>query len=144
MSSMAEALEPATAAFDSAAASYDTEFSDTVPGHWLRELVWSRLSPYVRPGMKVLDLGCGTGDDALWFARRGCRVTAVDKSRAMLVVATQKAETMRDSNPIVTVALDIENPEESGVAEEFDLVLWNFGAINCIQDLRSLRSRLQS
>src|SRR5215471_5259862 len=141
---MAEALEPATVAFDSAAASYDTEFSDTVPGHWLRELVWSRLSPHVRPGMKVLDLGCGTGDHALWFARRGCRVTAVDKSRAMLVIAARKAEEMRDSNPIATVALDIENTKESGLSGEFDLVLSNFGAINCIQDLLSLRSRLQS
>src|SRR5215470_4831066 len=117
MSSMAEALEPATAAFDTAAASYDAEFSDTVPGHWLRELVWSRLSPYIRPGMNVLDLGCGTGEDALWFARRGCRVTAVDKSRAMLVIAARKAEEMLDSNPIATVAVDIKTQKNQNCRE---------------------------
>ena len=26
----------------------------------------------------VLDAGCGTGDTALFFAGRGCRVTAID------------------------------------------------------------------
>ncbi|NEC72225.1 class I SAM-dependent methyltransferase, partial [Streptomyces rochei] len=32
------------------------------------------------PPGDVLDLGCGDGGDALWLARRGWRVTAVDIS----------------------------------------------------------------
>lgn len=32
------------------------------------------------PPGEVLDLGCGDGGDALWLARRGCHVTAVDIS----------------------------------------------------------------
>ncbi|MFV2196865.1 class I SAM-dependent methyltransferase [Nocardiopsis sp. LOL_012] len=42
-----------------------TEVSDLPPGH-------------------ALDLGCGEGGDALWLARRGWRVTAVDVSRVAL------------------------------------------------------------
>lgn len=36
------------------------------------------------PPGQVLDVGCGEGADALWLARRGWRVTAVDVSRVAL------------------------------------------------------------
>jgi len=39
----------------------------------------------------VLDLGCGTGGHALILQERGFRVTAVDRSRAMLERAKRKA-----------------------------------------------------
>jgi ubiquinone/menaquinone biosynthesis C-methylase UbiE len=32
----------------------------------------------IRPGLHVLDLGCGLGDDACELADRGCRVVALD------------------------------------------------------------------
>lgn len=34
----------------------------------------------VAPGLRVLDVGCGTGDNAAWFAARGAAVTAFDVS----------------------------------------------------------------
>ncbi|TKK91420.1 class I SAM-dependent methyltransferase [Herbidospora galbida] len=37
----------------------------------------------LRPG-QALDVGCGEGADALWLARRGWHVTAVDISRTAL------------------------------------------------------------
>jgi SAM-dependent methyltransferase len=41
----------------------------------------------VKPGDRVLDLGTGTGTLARGFARRGCRVTALDISRELVVEA---------------------------------------------------------
>ncbi len=41
-------------------------------------------------GLDALDLGCGTGRHALWLARRGARVTAVDFSKGMLARAGAK------------------------------------------------------
>jgi len=35
-------------------------------------------------GRSLLDLGCGTGDAAIWFSGRGIRVTGVDNSLPML------------------------------------------------------------
>jgi cyclopropane fatty-acyl-phospholipid synthase-like methyltransferase len=40
----------------------------------------------------VLDVGCGTGENALFFAARGCAVTGVDFLEPPIAVAKQKAE----------------------------------------------------
>ena len=44
------------------------------------------------PGKSILDLGCGTGNHAVLLAQRGYKVTAVDRSAAMLQTARAKAD----------------------------------------------------
>jgi SAM-dependent methyltransferase len=44
------------------------------PSAWVRR--WSHLVP---AGARVLDLACGGGRHARWFAQRGARVTAIDR-----------------------------------------------------------------
>ena len=46
------------------------------------ELTWRLLD--LRPGMSVLDLGCGPGDLANGLAARDCRVTGLDSSEVFL------------------------------------------------------------
>ena len=41
-------------------------------------------------GTHILDLACGTGTAALWFAERGYTVTAVDSSSQMIQGAKKK------------------------------------------------------
>lgn len=135
----------ATAAvFDEAAATYDSDFSTTTAGVWLRDSVWSRLTPFIKPGMQALDLGCGTGEDALWLARNACRVTAADGSPAMLERVTAKAARLNLAQRIRTTALDLNAPEdaEPPAGHPFDLVISNFGAINCVDDLSALGRKL--
>jgi SAM-dependent methyltransferase len=45
------------------------------------------------PGSQVLDLATGTGSMALHFAERGCHVTGIDLSSAMIEEARRKART---------------------------------------------------
>ncbi|HEX5164835.1 MAG TPA: methyltransferase domain-containing protein, partial [Thermomicrobiales bacterium] len=80
------------APFDSVAAGYDDAFTSHQLGHWLREMVWQRMAASFAPGQHVLELGCGTGEDALWLAQRGVHVTATDASPAMLAETRRKVE----------------------------------------------------
>ena len=70
-------------------------------GHYRRrERVWSgRANPVLvdvvgsLPVGTALDLGCGEGGDAIWLARQGWRVTAVDLSATALDRASADAAT---------------------------------------------------
>lgn len=44
------------------------------------------------PGATVIDLGCGEGDNTLYFAQAGYRVTGVDVSTAAIAVASTAAQ----------------------------------------------------
>jgi SAM-dependent methyltransferase len=80
-----------SAAFDAFAGDYDTAFTHSRLGQLLRPRVWAKLAQFFAPGQHVLELACGTGEDALWLAQRGVRVTATDGSAEMVRVAQAKA-----------------------------------------------------
>ncbi len=80
--------DPPWRRFDEAAASYDRWF-DSPLGAFAdrveRQAIFELLAP--QTGELILDVGCGTGRDALELARRGARAVGVDPSRGMLAVA---------------------------------------------------------
>jgi len=119
-------------AWDTSAASYDRQWTHAPAGQFQRQAVWNVLETLVRPGDAVLDLGCGTGEDALYLNRRGARVTGIDASPEMVRIARTKG--------VDAHVMRIE--EMAGLDCAFDVVLSNFGALNCIKDLRSLRDPL--
>ncbi|HVS16437.1 MAG TPA: class I SAM-dependent methyltransferase [Thermoanaerobaculia bacterium] len=60
--------------------------------HWHREPPGPALSRAMQEGRcpagaRVLDVGCGTGDEARWLATRGARVVALDLSLSALARA---------------------------------------------------------
>ncbi len=118
--------------FDALAATYDAEFTETPLGRRLRARVWACLERHFRPGQHILELGCGTGEDAVWLARRGITVTATDASAAMLAVAERKAARAAVAGRVVTRQLALEALAEADFERVFDGVLSNFGALNCV------------
>ena len=54
---------------------------------------------------RALDLGCGTGRNALWLARTGWSVTGVDASRVGLEMATEQAN--REGLTLHTLRADL-------------------------------------
>ncbi|WP_219467909.1 class I SAM-dependent methyltransferase [Nonomuraea rhizosphaerae] len=71
----------------------------------------------------ALDLGCGEGGDAIWLARRGWRVTAVDISGVALQRAAQHAEQQGVADRIVWQRADLAAAFPGG---QFDLVSAHF------------------
>jgi SAM-dependent methyltransferase len=123
-------------AFDALAAGYDADFSSGVLGRRLRDAVWRRLDAVFAAGDRVLDLGCGTAEDAVHLARRGVEVMAVDGSAAMVAAARAKVE---DAGLAAMIDVRRTSIEALGVREgSFDGVLSNFGALNCVADLAAV------
>lgn len=54
------------------------------------ERIWQALA--LAPGARLLDAGCGSGQFAIPFARRGARVTGLDLSPEMIRLATGRTE----------------------------------------------------
>lgn len=128
--------------FDAVAESYDRCFTETVLGRELRAIVWSTLEGIFRRGDRVLELNCGTGEDAVWLASRGIKVFATDSSRAMLEVAAQKAASTGISGNIEFSHLNLAKPAVGWPDSEFDGALSNFGGLNCIRDMTDVAGLL--
>lgn len=76
-------------------------------------------------GMRVLDLGCGTGNAALEAAGRGAEVVAVDPARRLLDVCSARAAE-------AGLAVTVRDGDASGIPAEdgtFDVLLSVFGVI---------------
>ena len=130
--------EPPPAAFDEAAEDYDRRFTGTEIGRVLRGSVWRHLDEVLDPESTVLELGCGTGEDALWLAGRGHRVLATDVSRGMLEQARRKIDAAGAADRVRFARLDLAavGREPDPPEAPFDAVFSNFGALNCIEDCR--------
>lgn len=122
--------------FDAAASTYDETFTKRKLGIWLRDMVRSYV-PF-EEGDHVLEVGCGTGEDAVWLAQRGVQVTATDISSAMLAQARQKIETLNLFSLIELSYLDMNEPQVSSLEMQYDGVFSNFGAVNCVADRNQL------
>ena len=94
-----------THAFDAFAGDYDHDFTHSILGQLLRPRVWTKLAEHFRPGDHVLELTCGTGEDAVWLAKQGIRVTATDGSAAMVREAKAKAEGVSDKVTAIQFSL---------------------------------------
>jgi SAM-dependent methyltransferase len=125
-------------AFDDMAGTYDATFTNTQVGRVLREIVWSRLEQVFRPAQRVLELGCGTGEDAVRLAGSGVKVVATDPSSRMIQMAHRKTLMANCEERIEFRCVAMEDIDTFADGEMFDGVLSNFGAVNCVRDLRTL------
>ena len=120
--------------FDRIAEEYDSTFTDSYIGKAQRGVVWSYVDNFLKDKkeLNILELNCGTGEDAIHFARMGHNVLATDQSIAMLEITRRKVESEKLNNKINIRQLDILQLSEQEFKQKFDLIFSDFGGLNCI------------
>jgi ubiquinone/menaquinone biosynthesis C-methylase UbiE len=114
--------------FDKAATNYDALFTNSAIGKLQRNLVYKQLSKQLDSVRKILEINCGTGEDAIWLAKQNFNVIASDISPKMIAEA-QKKGNFDNLNFIVA---DINSLATSFPNDNFDLIFSNFGGLNCL------------
>ena len=128
--------------FDRIAAEYDRHFTHSVIGQAQRSLVHRALQNRLREGERILELNCGTGEDALFLAYRGVSVLACDASQSMIDVASEKLSRCPVGLPVTFVVCRNEALDTLLDKGPFDGVLSNFGGLNCSADLHGVAQSL--
>ena len=118
----------------------DPKMSFGTGEHQTTQLVLNLLERYVKPGMKVLDVGSGTGVLAITAVKLGAAsAVAVDNDEWCYENCKENAELNNVSNSIKIITGDIKNVDEKG----FDLVLANIQKNILLEILDDLKMKIK-
>jgi len=128
-------FETVAEAYNRNADKYDEFIENNLNLMRMRHKVYSHVTSLLPQGARILDLACGTGTDAFWFAQRGYTVHGVDISDGMLNRAKEKAKQLGLESRATFEQLSY---TELGKLEknQFDCTFSNFGGLNCVSDLK--------
>ncbi|MFY7988470.1 MAG: class I SAM-dependent methyltransferase [Flavobacterium sp.] len=114
--------------FDSAAQNYDNHFTNSEIGKLQRNKVYYQIKKYLINCKNILEINCGTGEDAIWMASQNLKVTATDISEKMIEVAQSKS----NLENLIIFQADINAISIQFKDKKFDSIFSNFGGLNCL------------
>ncbi|HET7358936.1 MAG TPA: class I SAM-dependent methyltransferase [Rhodanobacteraceae bacterium] len=120
-------------AFDSVAADYDGPRGNNELVQRMRRTLWEVVDGEFAAGARLLDLGCGTGIDAVEFARRGHAVLATDWAPQMVERTRSRVADAQLESRVTVAHLGIHQLDR--LDDAFDGIYSNFGPLNCVADL---------
>jgi len=132
------AASPVALAFDRMAADYDAIFTFSAVGRSQRDVIWKQLLSVFAPGSHILELNCGTGQDARFMARAGMTVTACDASPRMIEQARHRMAVENPEGNLEFFTLATEHLDALPATRPFDGLFSNFSGLNCVRDLRNV------
>lgn len=123
-------------AFDSVAADYDGPRGNNESIQDMRREMWRWLDQRFAPGSRLIDIGCGTGLDAVRLATLGHRVTATDWSPKMVERTRDRAAEAGVADQVEALAFGAQELHQLAGAQAFDGAYSNLGPLNCVPDLK--------
>jgi SAM-dependent methyltransferase len=130
-----------------AASGYDAALAGNRVFSYYRRISLSGLLKAFKPGDRLLELGGGTGEEAVELANRGMRVLLTDVSESQVRSAVERArrEGLERSLEARVLSIDdleiLENELGRGA---FDGAFSSFGALNCVRDIEMVPSALHA
>jgi ubiquinone/menaquinone biosynthesis C-methylase UbiE len=125
-------------AFDSVAGDYDGPRGNNALIQDMRSEMWRTLDATFAPGSRLIDLGCGTGLDAVRMARVGHHVTATDWSPRMVERTRDRAEREQLANRVQAITVGAHELSRIEGQGQFDGAYSDLGALNCVPDLTGM------
>ena len=127
MTTPSDRIERGRSPFDGVAAKYDAGFGGWPASRLFRFRLIDRIERSVPRGSRLLDVGSGSGEDAVWLASLGFKVVGIDPSEGMVEVARAKA--VRTDSAARFERADLQTFTTDQI---FDSVYSDFGAMNCV------------
>ncbi len=122
-------------AFDSVAADYDGPRGNNLLIQEMRAQMWRSLDAVFSQPSRLLDLGCGTGLDAIRMARRGHAVAATDWSPRMVQRTIARAEEQNVSARVTAANIGAHELEKLTDSACYDGAYSNLGPLNCVPSI---------
>ncbi len=133
-------LQQTQEAFDSVASDYDGPRGNNLLIQEMRAEMWRWLDATFSAPAHLLDLGCGTGLDAVRMAQTGHRITATDWSGRMVERTWERAVSEGVADRVRTLAVGSHELHRIAGDAAFDGAYSNLGPLNCIPDLTAVSS----
>jgi len=130
----------AAAAFGKQAAVFDAIYSGNTIVQYKRERVREAVMSYVPKGSHILELNCGTGEDAIFFAQNGYTVHATDISQGMLDKTATKVQQQGLNDKISFEQCSYTSLPSLPASKQYDAIFSNFGGLNCTNELDKVLS----
>jgi ubiquinone/menaquinone biosynthesis C-methylase UbiE len=127
--------------YDSLSSNYDEILEKGHISSIIRKYIHNKLTMHYNRGDKVLDIGCGTGIDALFLAKNGVSVTAIDPSEYMLKIGKDKAAEEGLKAQIEFIQMRAEDLQNLS-GKKFTGAFSDFDALNYVGSLEQLSAEL--
>lgn len=122
-------------AFDSVAADYDGPRGNNDLIQDMRAEMWRELDTRFPASSHLIDIGCGTGLDAVRMGQAGHQVTAIDWSPQMVARTNDRAQREHMAGRVRAVALGGQELGHLDGDATYDGAYSDLGPLNCVPDL---------
>ena len=128
-------------AFSNQAPVFDEISTQNKLSDYLRVIFRNEVLFQLRPKSYILELNCGTGLDAVFFAKHGHRILATDNAPGMIEQIGRKIIENGFEDQLQAELLSFHNLNQLE-GKKFDHIISNFGGLNCTDDLKDVLLQL--
>lgn len=127
-----------SAAFNAQSVIFDALYRDNKIVDYKRQRVREHLLKFLEPGSHILELNAGTGDDAIYFAKKGFHVHATDISEGMQDKLSGKLTGEFMTGSVSQEICSFTNLDALKKKGPYDCIFSNFAGLNCTGQLEKV------